>query len=597
MTETPTADQPRKSRTGCFIVAGLAALAVVFAVGLLFVLGAFFSFVGAMAGGGDVQIAGESILEIELVGPLLDAPPEVDLGPLFGGQAQLSLWEVRRALISAASDPKIRGVKVWIHNSFVGWAAAEEIVAQLDRVREAGKPVHVLLQADMVDDVDYFLATGGGWIWMTPQGTSAINGLASEAMFLRGALEKLHIEPDVIMYKEYKSAGEQFGSYEMSDPMREALTAVLKDFSTRFEERVTGRRSIDAAALHALLARGVTPASSLLEAGLVDELGFVDQVDEALVEETGMERYRGVRLSRYVESLGEDRRGGSRIAVVFGEGTIVAEPVDDAFPFFSGGLLSGPVVARHLRRAIDDDRVEAILFRVNSPGGSPVGSDLVLREVKRATEMGKPVIVSMGDVAGSGGYWVAMSADAIVAQPTTITGSIGVVFTRFDLEGFWEWLGIEVETINTEPNADLLSFGEWTEEDRQAVMAWMDETYGAFTRGVADGRDLDLERVLEIARGRIWSGEDALELGLVDELGGLDAAIRRAKKAAGYDADADVPLVVYPGPKTLFQQLMGMSGGAAKVVGSGPDRARLVSWARLFARPRVQALMPDVSVR
>ncbi|HVS62612.1 MAG TPA: signal peptide peptidase SppA [Thermoanaerobaculia bacterium] len=597
MTEPTRDDQPRKSRKGCFIAAGLAALAVAFAVGLLFVIGAFFSVIGAMAGGGDVVIAGDSILELELFGTLPDAPPSVKLGALFGGAGQLSLWELRRGLVEAAQDPRIRGVKVWIHNSFAGWASAEEVVTQLDRFRESGKPVHVLLQADFIDDVDYFLATGGDRIWATPQAASSINGLVAEAMFLRGALEKLHVEPDVIMYEEYKSAGEQFASYEMSEPMREALTAVITDMSERFAQRVTARRSIDFAELDRLLARGVTPTDALVEAGLVDELGFVDQVDEALRVEAGMEEYRGVPFLRYVDSLGDDRRGGRRIAVVFGEGTIIAEPIDEALPFFSAGLLSGPVVARHLRRATDDDRVEAILFRVNSPGGSPVGSDLVQREVIRAQELGKPVIVSMGDVAGSGGYWVAMSADEIVAQPTTITGSIGVVFTRFDLDGFWEWLGINVETIETAPNADLLGFGTWTEADREAVLSWMDQTYEDFTRGVAEGRDIDHERVLEIARGRIWSGEDALGLGLVDQLGGLDAAIRRVREIAGFEPDEDVPLVIYPQPKTLFQQLMEMSGGAASAATSVRDREALAGWARLLARPRVQALQPEIAVR
>lgn len=595
-TAMPTTAAPAgRSRKGCLIFAGLAALAVVFAVALLFVVGAFFSMIGGMAAG-DVEIAGDGILEIELFGPLRDAPPSVELGALFGGAGQLSLWELRRGLIAAAEDPQILGAKVWIHNSLVGWATAEEIVTQLDRFRESGKPLHVLLQADFIDDVDYFLATGGEQVWATPQATSSINGLVAEAMFLRGALEKLHVEPDVIMYKEYKSAGEQFASYQMSEPMREALTAVLTDMGDRFAQRVTARRGIDGAALDRLLARGVTSTELLVEAGLVDELGFVDQVNEALREETAMAEYRGVPLQRYVESLGRERRGGRRIAVVFGEGMIVAEPIDEAFPFFSAGLLSGPVVARHLREATDDERVDAILFRVNSPGGSPVGSDLVLREVERAREKGKPVIVSMGDVAGSGGYWVAMSADRIVAQPTTITGSIGVVFTRFNLEGFWDWLGINVESIQTDPNSDLLGFGGWTEADRQAVLGWMDETYESFTRGVAEGRGIDYQRVLEIARGRIWSGEDALALDLVDELGGLDAAIRQVKESAGFAPDEDVPLVVYPAPKTLFQQLVGMSGGATRAASAAADREALVGWARLFARPRVQALQPHVAV-
>jgi protease IV len=595
--ETVTEERPRKSRKGCFIVAALAALAVAVAVVLLFALGAFFSMLGAMAGGGAAQVASDSILEIDLSGGIPDAPPAVELGPLFGGSSQVSLWDLRRALVAAAEDPRIRGARVWIHNSFVGWATAEEIVTQLDRFRDSGKPLHVLLQADLIDDVDYFLATSADRVWATPQAASMVNGLAAESLFLRGMLDKLHVEADVIMYEEYKSAGEQFASYQMSAPMRESLSAVLEDMSRRFTERVTSRREVDAATLAALMARGVAPARALVDAGLVDQLGFVDQVDEALRAAAGLDEYRGVRLARYVDALGAERSGGRRVAVVFGEGTIVAEPLEGGFPFFGSGILSGPVVARHLRDAVDDDRVAAILFRVDSPGGSPVGSDVVLREVKRAREAGKPVIVSMGDVAGSGGYWVAMAADAIVAQPTTITGSIGVVFTHFNLEGFWEWMGINVETLETGPSSDLLGFGPWEEGDREAVMVWMDETYESFTRGVAEGRGLERERVLDIARGRIWSGADALELDLVDEVGGLDAAIRRVRESAGFGPDEEVPLVVYPRSKTLFQQLMELSGGAARATSAARGREALVRAVRVLAQPRVQALMPEVTVR
>jgi protease-4 len=190
-----------------------------------------------------------------------------------------------------------------------------------------------------------------------------------------------------------------------------------------------------------------------------------------------------------------------------------------------------------------------------------------------------------------------MAADAIVAQPTTITGSIGVVFTHFNLEGFWDWLGVEVETINTEPNADLFGFGPWGEGDREAVLRWMDETYDSFTRGVAEGRGLDHDRVLEIARGRIWSGADAIGLQLVDEIGGLDAAILRVRESVDLGPDEALPLVVYPGPKTLFQQIMEMGGGAARTFSRSPDRAALARWARSLARPQVQALMPEIAVR
>ncbi len=541
----------------------------------------------------DTRITHGTVLEIDLGAPLSEGPPETDFGP-FAPPGGSSIWELRQAIAAAASDSDIAGILLRISNPLIGWGSAEELLGYLDRFRESGKPVHALLPGDLVGDLDYFLATGADRIWINPETGIAINGLIAESQFYRGSLEKLHIEPQVIMHKEYKSAGEPFANSQMSEYMREALAAVLATFHDRFFERVTTRRAIDSARLDTFVAAGLATAADLVELGLADELGYADQVEATIATEAGVGDYHGTRLSKYLETLPEASSGRRRIAVVFGEGAVVAEAAQSPFPFLTGSLLSGPLVARNIRDAARDSRVAAILFRVNSPGGSAVGSDLVRREIENARTAGKPVVVSMGDVAGSGGYWVAMDANAIVAQPTTITGSIGVVFQKFNLEGFYEWLGTGVGRVATAPRAGILSAGPWNPGDREAVEGWMDQVYDSFTGSVARARELELQYVLEIARGRIWSGRDALERKLVDRLGGIDDALEIAKELAGLEPERDVPLVVFPRPKTLFQ-LFFEDGW----VNSGPlpTRAAILDWVNRVATPRVAALAPEFRVR
>lgn len=589
-----TASPPRRSRRGCWIAAVLLALLLIAGAAVTFFL--FLAGIAASMQGTPAQIARGSVLEVRLSGPVTESPPLFDLG-LFGVESPSSLWELRRALEAAATDDRIAGLLLEVHGPLVGWASAEEIVAQLDRFRASGKPVHALVQSDMLDDLAYYLATAADQIWLNPQTAGVINGLVAESPFVRGSLDKLHVTPEVIMYKEYKSAGEMFANYEMSPYMRESLQAVLRAMDTTFRSRVVERRGIASGALDELMGRGMTSADSMVEAGLVDQLGYRDQVQAAFEELDGVGEYTAIDVGSYARTQGEPRPlAGERIAVVFGEGQIVAETLQPALPFFGPVLFSGPVVAQHLRDAADDPKVKAIVFRVNSPGGSAVGSDVVRREIVRARENGTPVVVSMSDVAGSGGYWVAMAADRIVARPTTITGSIGVVFSKLGLEGFFEWVGTNFDQVETAPRADIFGIGPWGPGDREAVLSWMDAVYGNFTEAVAEHRGLDLAAVQQNAKGRIWSGTDALERRLVDELGGFDEAIRAAKEVAGIAVESDVPVVLYPAPKGLWQRILEDDWASVETIG----HALRVALAEVLAKqtqPRVEALAPVVRAR
>ncbi len=566
-------------------------LMVLFVVAVLMLGGSAFALLALLGRG--VEVKPGSILEIKLSGGLSEGPKD-DLLAGLTGDARTSLWDLRRALRAAAEDKNISGIRLSVEPLATGWGAAEEILAELDRFRSSGKPIHTLFPADFVEDLDYFVGTGGDQLWITPDAFTLVNGLAAEVSFWRGSLEKLGIEPEVIMFKEYKSAGEPFANREMSPHMREALTAVLEEMDQRFKGRVSERRAgVTPEGLSTFLARGMASAKDVGEAGLVDHLGYVDEVNEALRGVSGAEKYEGIALSKYLRSLKKGPRGASEtIAVVYGEGPILS--IGDGDLFGMGQVIVGPELAGHIRKAAEDEKVKAIVFRVNSPGGSAVGSDVVRREIRRAREQGKPVVVSMSSVAGSGGYWISMDADAIVAATTTITGSIGVVFTKFNLNGFMDWVGMNVDTISTAPLADLFGTAPLDPERRKLVEGVMGTLYESFKGKVASSRGRTPEEVETVARGRIWSGRDALERGLVDRVGGIDAALALAKEKAGLDPDRDYPLVVYPKPKSFVARLL--EGDLSVQAPRIPSEAELRDWAEEHLRSEVLARMPDIRV-
>ena len=578
-------DKPRRKRRWLFRLFILLAIPLF----LLFLMGKVLGFLMSE----EVTVEPGTVLEIGLSGSFSEGPGEAIWSELTG-ERKTSLWQLRRALEFAAEDEDIVGIRVLVQPAFFGWGLAEEVLEEFDRFRESGKPVYVLLQSDMVGDLEYFLSTCGDRVWISPETGVLVNGLALEVTFWRGTLDKLKIEPEVIMFKEYKSAGEPFLNKEMSPYMREAYLALLEDFDKRFEDRVCGRRGISVQSLRDFLDKGIAASKDLHELEWVDEEGYLDEVEKAFEESLDLEEYKGVALRDYLRALDEDVPDATEtIAVVFGEGPIVSQAAMQG-PFGMGEWLVGPKVASYIREAADDENVKAILFRVNSPGGSAVGSDVVLREIDRAREKGKKVIVSMSSVAGSGGYWVAMHADGIVAQPTTITGSIGVVFTKLNLTGFMDWIGANVETLTTAPMADIMGTTPLDPDRRERVEAWMEDLYDSFKTKVALGRDLPAEKVEEIARGRVWTGQDALDLGLVDRLGGIEEALALAKETAGLDASEEYRVKIYPKPKPFLQQLL--EGDFFTQTPKVPSETEVLKWAREAATLRVLVQMPEIRV-
>jgi protease-4 len=587
--------EPRARNVAGRNVAGCLFVVAVLLLLLMVPIALFWFFVRSFQDGGRVAVSSGTVLEVDLSAVTGEGPSGLALGPLFT-QNVMSLWELGSTIDAAAGDADIAAIRIHLRNSIMGWASAQEILAHLDAFRESGKPIYVMLEGDLVDDLTYFLATAGDQVWIAPATAAAINGLALEAPFFRGTLDKLHIEPEVLMLGAYKSAGEPFLNREMSPYMRESMQAVLAAAHSSFVERVAERRALEPAAVEAVLERTLSTARELEDGGMVDAIGYLDQLDAALLEQIGVDEYHGITATEYRGGApGAGGGAGDRIALVFGEGPVLTDAPPSPFPFLESQVLAGSRVAQDIVDATEDDSVKAIVFRVNSPGGSAVGSDSVRRAIEEARAAGKIVVVSMSDVAGSGGYWVAMAADAIVAHPTTITGSIGVVFTKFNLDGFFDWIGTNMERIVTAPGADALGFGPLEELEKQRIVAWMEEVYALFTEHVASERELPLERVREIAQGRVWSGRDALDLGLIDALGGLPEAFALAKEKAGLDPGEEYPLDIYPRPRSLFETLFGGGSTAARTAIRG--RVEAEEWVRRLAAPQVLARAPEVRIR
>jgi protease IV len=569
-------------------------------------------FLTTLLQGPKVDVPRGSFLELSISDSIPEGPSQSPFAA-FGAGASRSLWDLRRALRAAAVDERIAGLKLEIEMAPLGFGMLEELGALLDRFRESGKPVYAYLRGDFVEDGGYLLAVAADRVYVAPAAALLVNGLRAEVTFWRGTLEKLGVVPHVLMFKEYKSAGEPFARHSMSEAFRESLRDVLGDLEERLASRISQRRGLPPIQVRAGLDMGMMTTGEALATGWIDALGQREAVEADLARTAKTDGYNGIELKKYIRAIDRKRSGfggldfkslrGAEppvVAVIFGEGPIVAAEQGDPFESLFGGaqLIRGLSTARAIDEAAEDPEVRAIVFRVNSPGGSAVGSDHVHDAVRRARQAGKKVVVSMGSVAGSGGYWVSMGADRIVAQPSTITGSIGVVMTQFDVRGFYEWIGAHVDTVSVSRGSGVLSTVEDFDESRkERWSAWMTAVYDDFKRQVAEGRGLQLEQVEDIARGRIWSGVAASKNGLVDELGGLDEAVAQACKLAKLGDPERVRLEVYPkkdSVEAFFQELFGVkSVSGVEHLARGLLQPEVI---RQLARPRVLVQLPHILI-
>ena len=414
-------------------------------------------------------------------------------------------------------------------------------------------------------NVPYYLATAFETIYLQPSGDLGLTGIAMERFFLRGALDHLGIDFQVAKRYEYKSATEQFTERKLSGPAREATERLAVSVTGQLIDAIAERRQIPPAKVRELIDQGPFLADQAHQAGLVDELGYRDEVYARVKKQVGQDailqfvgRYQRSRaLAERARNLPTPKQ--RHVALIYAAGAI-RRGRSGRGPLSGGGAMGSDTISAALRAAVADDGARAIVLRVNSHGGSYVASDTIWREVVRARSAGKPVVVSMGDVAASGGYFISMAADAIVAQPGTVTGSIGVFTGKPVLSDLLGRAGVTTDSVAEGAHSEMFKTTRpFTEDEWALVNEWLDRIYADFTGKVAEGRRMTAERVHELARGRVWTGSDALDNGLVDELGGLDRATAIARRRAGLPAGA--PLRIYP-RVTPFDRLRPGSGDA-----------------------------------
>jgi protease-4 len=586
---------------GARLVVGLLVLAVLVSAAGMAVL-----FVG-FAGEPDVEAGSTLVLRPD--GDLAETAPD-DVFQIVSGEPTQTVRTYVDALATARTDRRITGVLLaprGLDSPY--WGKVQELRDAVLDFRRSGKPVVALLEYG--GQHDYYLATAADRVVLVPSAPLDLTGVALYEVFLRGTLDWIGAFPDLLHVGDYKTAINTFTEKTFTPAHKEMSQALAGDQFAQLVRAVADGRKKPEAEVRALVDRGPFTAEEALDAGLVDAVGYDDQIDDlvpALRAATGAE-VRRIELDKYAavseRAAAVSRR--SRIAVIYAAGTIVSGR--SRFDPVNGAVLGSDTLVAHIRQVRADRSLKAVVLRIDSPGGSSVASDVMWRELSllKEGEGKRPLVVSMSDLAASGGYYLAMAGDAIVAQPGTLTGSIGIFTGKYVMGGTLGKLGANVESTSEGRHAEIYSpVRPFTDEERANVMASMQAFYDEFVERVAAARHTTPEKVDAVAQGRVWTGAQAREHGLVDRLGGLDTAVAVAKQRAGIPAEEAVQLVVFPPRRAWYEvvsrQLQGPRGSApssppetlAPLLGPNERRAlgTLVAPARLFRQGEALALMP-----
>ncbi|RKH63984.1 signal peptide peptidase SppA [Corallococcus aberystwythensis] len=536
----------------------IGALAFIGALSILFVVGV----VGLLmlAASSKPGVPSNLVLELDLQQPLPEYTLDTSLAGAFG-EEPTTLRDVVEGLEKARTDPRVKSLVVRVGQP--GSAAqVQELRDAVKAFRAAGK--RAVAYADGFGEAGngtgaYYLASAFDAVYIQPSGDVGLTGLVMETPFARDAFAKFGVKPEFGKRAEFKNAVNTFTDESYGAHQREATEAYGGSLFNQVVKGVAEGRKLSEDEVRALIDRAPFMGQAAVDAKLVDGLRYRDEIHDELKKEAG-EGAQFLYVEKYLERAGRPHQTGSTIALIYGVGEVLRGK-SQSNPLSGGQVMGGDTVAAAFRKAVEDPSVKAILFRVDSPGGSYSASDTIRREVQRAREAGKPVIVSMGTYAASGGYFVAMAGDKIVAQPGTLTGSIGVYNGKFVTSELWAKLGVNFDTIAFGKNATFASSDqEFTPEQRAQLESELDTIYLDFTSRAAQARNMPLEKLQAVAKGRVWTGEDALERGLVDALGGYPKALELAKEAAKLDKDAPVRVVVFPRPRPTGQVLSELLG-------------------------------------
>ncbi len=533
------------------------------------------------------KIKEKSVLVLSLQGPLMEEGPQGWKEQLLVGDV-LTTRDVIFGLQKAKNDARIKAL--WVSSMFsdMGIGKAQEVRAAIQDFAKSKKPVYGLIEDG--DALDYYVSSASSKLYMTPdgEGGASLMGLRSEVPFFKGTLDKLGIIAQFDHIGVYKSGSDLFTRDSMSEAHREATISLLDSLYNRITSDIAKDRRMTPERVQELINEGPLVRKVAKEKGLVDELLYRDELEEIVKKELKLSELNQISILDYneptfAETYSEKK---NKIAIVYGSGTIVP---GDSSKGFGEDMMGSTTLTKAIRKAREDDSVKAVVFRVDSPGGSAVASDLIWREVKITTKK-KPVIISMADVAASGGYYVSMGASKIIADPSTITGSIGVYYGKFYAKGLYDKIGLNKEIIQRGDHADLYSnYVPFSESEWEIIRGELRAIYDAFTRKAAEGRKKTQPEIDAVGQGRVWTGEQALERGLVDQLGGLQVAIQEAKKLAKLDSKEEVGFVIYPAKKDSFASLL---SGAHAQVELPEELGKLLTWARIAGKEHVLLLMP-----
>lgn len=506
------------------------------------------------------KVADNSVLVLNVSGNLPDYAPEDSTAKLFGlGQGE-SFSSLLTQLRKAKIDKRVSAVLLDIDSPSIGWGKADELRAAIADFKTSGKPTYAYME--MGANKEYYIATAADKIFLPPSGDLYITGFAAQAQFYKGSLDKLGVEWDDVHVGKYKSANEPFTRTDLSPESREVINAILDDYYNRVTTAISDARKKSPEDVKAIIDNAPYNAIEAQKQNLIDGAKYRDEVYQELKNALGYKEGDNLRTTTTAaykeitpESLGLNN--GERIAVIFASGLITSGKSADG-TFGGAQTIGSDTISKAVKDAADDSSIKAIVLRVDSGGGSALASDLMWHTIEYAKTK-KPIVTSMGDVAASGGYYIACNSNKIVAEPSTVTGSIGVVLGRPVTGGLYNWLGISNEYTTRGKNAGIFREDrKWTDEERAVFQKSANFFYwDNFVPKVAKGRGKSVEQINEVAQGRVWTGAQAKERGLVDEFGGLNRAVEIAKELADLPADKDVKRIVFPSPRPFLQSLFG----------------------------------------